>query len=188
MEGRQLSPSPRRLMKIRNSPAAKGKLLSNLELTLDDTIVAATPVRLLLQRCRKVCNHADGLADRLRNPVQKDFPAVGGNIVENLRSRPIGDERLSKAELHGAARVLYRYREKIVSRVHIVELFSVLAPSGEQSSVGRDLPLALPAAKSHHIHFHHTGFVRLIGEPTPSGESSPRKPRGMTSRIDPGPP
>ena len=53
---------------------------------------ARTPVApsnslgLLLQLCRKVCNYSDGLADLLRNPVEKDFLAAWGDIVEDLRS------------------------------------------------------------------------------------------------------
>src|ERR1700692_3965751 len=101
--------------------------------------------RLLFKPGRKVCNNGDGLADLLRNPVEKDFLAVWRDIVEDLRSGPIADEILRGAELQGTAGVLYRHREKIVSRVHIVERFAVLAPPRLQSSPGRDLPLALPA-------------------------------------------
>lgn len=46
---------------------------------------------------------SDGLADLLRNPVQKDFLAVGGDVVEDLRSGPIADEGLSGAELPSVA-------------------------------------------------------------------------------------
>src|ERR1700676_5579530 len=122
-------------------------------------------VRLLLQLRRKVCNYSDGLADLLRNPVEKDFLAVWRDIIEDLRSGPVADEILWGAELQGAAGVLYRDREKIVSRVHIVEIFAVVAPWRERSSFGRDLPLALPAAKGHHIHLKRTGLTRTVGQP-----------------------
>src|SRR6202158_642598 len=111
------------------------------------------PLGLLLQLCRKVRNYSDGLADLLRNPVEKDFLAVWRDIVEDLRSGPVADEGLRGAELQGTAGVLYRDREKIESRIHIVEFLAVLAPPRQHSSPGRDLPFALSAAKGHHIHF-----------------------------------
>ncbi len=57
------------------------------------------PCHLLLQSCRKVRNHRDGLADLLLNSVEKKFLAVGRDVVEDLGSGPIGDQLLSRAEL-----------------------------------------------------------------------------------------
>jgi hypothetical protein len=57
------------------------------------------PCHLLLQRCPEVRDHGDGLAHLLLNPVEKEFLAVGRNVVENLWSGPVGDEPLSSPEL-----------------------------------------------------------------------------------------
>src|ERR1035441_180436 len=121
--------------------------------------------RLLLQLRREVRHHGDGLTDLLGNLVQKDLLAVGSDVVENLRSGPVGHEGLSGAELQGAACVLYRHHKKVVSRIHVVEFFAVLPPARLQPSAGRDLPLALSAAKRHYIYFDRTGFVGHVREP-----------------------
>src|SRR5208283_1017343 len=121
--------------------------------------------RLLLQICRKVCNHGDGLVDLLRHTDEKNLLAVGGNIVEDLGSGPGADQGLESAELQGAVRLLYRNGENIVGPVQIIEFVSVLAPSRHRARTGRDLPLALSATERHHIDFDYSRFTRGVGEP-----------------------
>ena len=56
-------------------------------LCIQTSRVAQTTVSnlLLLHPCCKVCYHSHGLADLLRDVVEKDFLSAGADIVEDLR-------------------------------------------------------------------------------------------------------
>src|ERR1700751_5894944 len=126
---------------------------------------------LLLQLGGEVGDDRYGLIDLLRNAVEEDFLTIGGDVIEHLGSRPVADQPLWSAKLQCAADLLDRHRVQIVGRIHVVELLAVTAPLGQPATVGRELPLALPAAKGQNIHLNHTGSSGGVGEPVSVGRT-----------------
>ena len=98
---------------------------------------------LLLQRSSEVRHHGDGLADLLRNHVEKNFFAVGRDVIKTLLAGRTHSQGLAGAELPSAVRLRDRNREyRAMYDVEVVKLFPVLTPLRADSLVIRDLPFA----------------------------------------------
>jgi hypothetical protein len=67
---------------------------------------------LSLQTCSEVRDHGDGRADLLGDVVDKNFLAVGSDVIEDLRSGCGDGDLLRRPELRGSIDFLDReYKE-----------------------------------------------------------------------------